>query len=84
MDKIAENQLRICAEWIEGFEHPTPESVIRHRHEDCVHIQRPRSMGIPIRNNAQYSKYFTKLLIPSLHNFKVRASMERMSVKAWS
>lgn len=33
-------------------------------------------MGIPIRNNAQYSKYFTKLLIPSLHNFKVRVCVD--------
>ncbi|KAF2174262.1 hypothetical protein M409DRAFT_49120 [Zasmidium cellare ATCC 36951] len=72
-DSTTANQARIIKEFIAGYEGWTAEGVTRHRHKDCIHIQLPKSMGVPQRTNDEYRKYFNKVLAKPITGFKTQS-----------
>ena len=72
LQQIAEQQRLTTESIIAGYTAWTPESVMRHRSKDCIHITLPKSMGIPARNNTQYEAYFARILHKAIRNFRVR------------
>lgn len=68
---LATNMRNTTDAFIKAWETWTAEAILAVRAPECVMIQVPASLQIPIRDNEQFGAWFTKVQ-SSLSNNKVR------------
>lgn len=70
MSTLLTNMKHTAQAVCDGYERWEIDAVMAPRTQDCIHHLGPKSLGRPLRNNEQYSAYFSTVQT-LFHDFKV-------------